>query len=173
MAHVSLYLNIRQRVHINGDSDNLHIITCLFTLLISFSYSNKMPEVECVLGYEFINTELRDEALLAAGASVSDPTVDGDPRGNKRLAMVGDAVLQLVILDRWYGDNTDPGRQSLIFSIHSLANHTRSGRKQTTQTKRFERCTPSSGVQGTLANDDTLEPVPKGGGTPRDTCFNG
>lgn len=61
-----------------------------------------MNNIEETIGYDFTNANLKEEALLAAGASVSDPAINGDPRGNKRLALVGDAVIQLVILEELY-----------------------------------------------------------------------
>ncbi|KAH7031870.1 ribonuclease III domain-containing protein [Macrophomina phaseolina] len=66
-----------------------------------------MHKIEETIGYEFTNTNLMEEAILAAGASVSDPAIRGDPKGNKRLALVGDAVIQLVILDKWYWGGSD------------------------------------------------------------------
>lgn len=73
-----------------------------------------MQSLEDAIGYHFKNSRLKDEAILAAGASIANPSVDGDPRGNKRLALVGDAVLQLVILQRWYKSGADTGRPGCL-----------------------------------------------------------
>ncbi|KAH7111826.1 ribonuclease III domain-containing protein [Dendryphion nanum] len=59
------------------------------------------------LGYHFSNMSLLGEAFLAAGASVSRSDIEGPVQGNKRLALVGDAVLRLCILDDWYPKGTD------------------------------------------------------------------
>ncbi|KAJ9634920.1 hypothetical protein H2199_008784 [Coniosporium tulheliwenetii] len=61
-----------------------------------------MPDrqyIESVIGYHFVQPQLLDEALLAAGASVARKNTHGPSEGNKRLALVGDAALQLAILD--------------------------------------------------------------------------
>lgn len=47
--------------------------------------------VENIIDHHFTGPGLIEEAMQAAGAS--------DREGNKRLALVGDAVLRLVILD--------------------------------------------------------------------------
>ncbi|PSN58933.1 ribonuclease III [Corynespora cassiicola Philippines] len=59
------------------------------------------------LGYHFINSNLLDEAFIAAGASVSRTDIEGPVQGNKRLALVGDAVLRLCVLDEWYPEGAD------------------------------------------------------------------
>lgn len=58
--------------------------------------------VETILKYHFSNRELLDEALLAAGAPVSSKNVHSDAKGNKRLALLGDSVLQEAVLEPWY-----------------------------------------------------------------------
>ncbi|KAF1948111.1 ribonuclease III [Byssothecium circinans] len=67
--------------------------------------------VETILEYQFSNPNLLNEALLAAGASVSSKDIHGDPQGNKRLALLGDSVLQEAILEPWYssGESTEKG----------------------------------------------------------------
>ncbi|PSN58624.1 hypothetical protein BS50DRAFT_448472, partial [Corynespora cassiicola Philippines] len=59
------------------------------------------------LGYHFINSNLLDEAFIAAGAPVSRTDIEGPVQGNKRLALVGDAVLRLCVLDEWYPEGAD------------------------------------------------------------------
>ena len=56
------------------------------------------------INYQFHNSALLEEAFLAAGASVSRKDVEGPEKGNKRLALVGDAALRLAVLDEWFGD---------------------------------------------------------------------
>lgn len=54
------------------------------------------------LEYSFNDTDLLDEAFVAAGAATARSDVGGPVSGNKRLALLGDAVLRLSILDEWY-----------------------------------------------------------------------
>ncbi|PVH69337.1 ribonuclease III [Cadophora sp. DSE1049] len=61
--------------------------------------------VESILQYRFSNRDLLNEALLAAGASASTKELYSDVQGNKRLALVGDSVLQVAILEPWYDSN--------------------------------------------------------------------
>jgi len=63
--------------------------------------------VQVKLGYDFIDSNLLNEAFIAAGAPVSRSDVKGPTQGNKRLALVGDAVLRLCILDEWYPTGAD------------------------------------------------------------------
>jgi ribonuclease-3 len=65
--------------------------------------------VEIILQYHFSNRELLDEALLAAGASVSRKDVQGDAQGNKRLALLGDSVLREAVLEPWYSSEESTG----------------------------------------------------------------
>jgi ribonuclease-3 len=65
--------------------------------------------IDDIIGYHFNRETLRNEALLAAGASVSRKDVQGPVQGNKRLALVGDAVWRLVLLDGWYPEGSNIG----------------------------------------------------------------
>ena len=72
-----------------------------------------MPDLESLqaqLQYHFNNANLLKEALTAAGAAVSDLNTDGPVSGNKRLALIGDAVLRLSVLDEWYPDGGSTGK---------------------------------------------------------------
>lgn len=55
----------------------------------------KVAKAEDIIHYVFGNAELLWEALQAAGSN----TMHTYPEGNKRLAMIGDAVLKTVILE--------------------------------------------------------------------------
>ena len=81
------------------------------TIHFIFVTTAKMAEhpVELILQYRFSNHNLLDEALLAAGASVSSKDIKGDPQGNKRLALLGDSVLQEAVLEPWYNSNESTG----------------------------------------------------------------
>ncbi|KAK6498286.1 hypothetical protein TWF506_004525 [Arthrobotrys conoides] len=56
--------------------------------------------VQKIIGYNFKRIHLLAEALEAAGRAVDHDT--GSVDGNKRLALVGDAVLRLILVDEWY-----------------------------------------------------------------------
>ncbi|KAF3282866.1 hypothetical protein TWF970_001601 [Orbilia oligospora] len=58
-------------------------------------------KVENIIGYKFSNSDLLIEALEAPGRAYTHDT-EGGIDGNKRLALVGDAVLTLIQFDRWY-----------------------------------------------------------------------
>jgi ribonuclease-3 len=72
----------------------------------------RVAAIDDIIGYRFNREELRNEAFLAAGASVSRKSVQGPVEGNKRLALVGDAVWRLVLLDQWYPRGSDTGEGS-------------------------------------------------------------
>lgn len=61
-----------------------------------------LESLQARLHYSFRDANLLEEALTAAGAAVSSREVDGPVSGNKRLALIGDAVLRLSVLDEWY-----------------------------------------------------------------------
>jgi ribonuclease-3 len=71
---------------------------------------NNTAAIDDIIGYHFNREALRNEALLAAGASVSRKDVQGPVEGNKRLALVGDAVWKLVLLDGWYSQPSNIGK---------------------------------------------------------------
>ena len=64
--------------------------------------------LENQLEYSFHDFHLLNEAFVAAGAVKSRPDVEGDVSGNKRLALIGDAVLRLSVLEEWFpsGEST-------------------------------------------------------------------
>ncbi|KAK4150027.1 hypothetical protein C8A00DRAFT_18378, partial [Chaetomidium leptoderma] len=63
------------------------------------------------INYRFKSEELRNEATLAAGASVSDVNVHGSAQGNKDLALIGDALIRLVIVDQGYTEGATTGEE--------------------------------------------------------------
>ena len=66
--------------------------------------------LENQLKYSFHNIHLLNEAFIAAGAVKSRPDVEGDISGNKRLALIGDAVLRLSILEEWFPSGESTGK---------------------------------------------------------------
>ena len=69
-----------------------------------------LDSLQAQLHYFFKNASLLEEALTAAGAAVSSRDVDGPASGNKRLALIGDAVLRLSVLDEWYPAGGSTGK---------------------------------------------------------------
>ncbi|KAL8807259.1 MAG: hypothetical protein Q9182_000764 [Xanthomendoza sp. 2 TL-2023] len=68
--------------------------------------------VEAVIGYKFDDRFLLWEALQAAGSMVCLTGGAGNrkmPNGNKRLAVLGDTVLQLVLVELWYASGQERG----------------------------------------------------------------
>ncbi|KAF3310051.1 hypothetical protein TWF173_010163 [Orbilia oligospora] len=63
--------------------------------------------VQKIIGYNFKDIHLLTEALEAAGRAVDHET--GSVDGNKRLALVGDAVLRLILVDEWYSSKGSRG----------------------------------------------------------------
>lgn len=67
---------------------------------------NLVPGVEAIIGYHFTDPYIVLEAMAAAGSLTSGGT-RRFPNGNKRLAILGDTVLQLVLANDWY-NGTEP-----------------------------------------------------------------
>lgn len=66
----------------------------------------KLAAVQTLIAYDFRNSDYLWEALQAAGSGV---TVAGNrtfPDGNKNMALFGDCVMKLVILDGWLPTQT-------------------------------------------------------------------
>lgn len=59
--------------------------------------------IERVTGYRFRSVDLLQEALIAFY--------------HKRMALVGDAVLKIAILDDWYGEGTTIGKSCLRYRL--------------------------------------------------------
>jgi ribonuclease-3 len=56
---------------------------------------------ERVIGYNFTQQDLLTEAL--------DTTGQRTPESNQRLALLGDALLKMVLLDNWYASGNAKG----------------------------------------------------------------
>lgn len=70
------------------------------------SKQQAITAVQNILQYIFEDQQLLWLALQAAGSGI------GPTDGNKKLAMIGDAVMKLVILDDLYSDANPRGRLS-------------------------------------------------------------
>jgi ribonuclease-3 len=76
-----------------------------------------------IIDYHFKNDKLLNEAILAAGASVSDVQVDGNKQGNKGLALIGDALIRLAIVDQGYADGARTGEDQGLSGNSRLTSH--------------------------------------------------
>ncbi|KAL8910887.1 MAG: hypothetical protein Q9171_003842 [Xanthocarpia ochracea] len=70
--------------------------------MASAQMNNAVDGVEHIIGYVFKDRFLLWEALQAAGSSVLQAGNRTIPNGNKRLALLGDTILQLVLVEQWY-----------------------------------------------------------------------
>lgn len=66
--------------------------------------------VETIIQYRFNHTALLWEALQCTGIALDSEGQAVPPGGNKRLAIVGDAVLRLVLAEEWYKGSGTTGR---------------------------------------------------------------
>ncbi|KAJ6093513.1 hypothetical protein N7486_008802 [Penicillium sp. IBT 16267x] len=62
-----------------------------------FTTAERIRAVEVIINYEFYDKSLLMKALEAAGATIAS-------QGNKRLTLIGDAALRLVIYEFGYED---------------------------------------------------------------------
>lgn len=58
--------------------------------------------VQNVTGHTFLDASILWEALQAPGAPAYAANGRNFSNGNKRLALIGDAVLKVVLLETWY-----------------------------------------------------------------------
>jgi len=73
-----------------------------------------LTTVEKLTKYRFRDASVAEEALTAAGVAKSSGKQDTGQRrqyGNKRLALIGDALIRLVVVDDWYPSGLSPGTQ--------------------------------------------------------------
>lgn len=86
------------------------------------SYSQEKPDtlqaVETILAYHFTDRNQLWTALQAAGSSYPGERTDTD--GNKRLAILGDAVLKLALVEDWYHTGHVKRKRRLTITKKSL-----------------------------------------------------
>lgn len=75
--------------------------------------------VEAIIGYQFNDPSLLTEALQASGSPVRSAGTRAIPDGNKRLALLGDTVLKLALLDHWYEAGHPRGSSNSVHQ-HSI-----------------------------------------------------
>lgn len=69
--------------------------------------------VEDLLQYHFQAAHIAEEALTAAGVATSSDSSKATKSklyGNKRLALLGDALIRLSVVDEWYPSGSSPGK---------------------------------------------------------------
>lgn len=69
--------------------------------------TNTLQSVQTILNYKFTNQALTWEALQAGGSSFPSEGTQVD--GGKRLAIVGDVVLKLALMEDWYHSGASKG----------------------------------------------------------------
>ena len=85
----------------------------------SLTPSMDATPIDDIINYHFRSEELRAEATLAAGASVSDVNIHGIAQGNKVLALIGDALIRLVIVDQGYIKGASTGEDNCRWGAFS------------------------------------------------------
>ncbi|KAK6544650.1 hypothetical protein TWF694_001339 [Orbilia ellipsospora] len=108
-------------------------------------------KIESTLGYKFTSSALLTEALEAAGRAYTHDDTEGGMDGNKRLAMVGDALLTLIHFDMWY-----PSGQSRETAENS--------RQKYTSNVNLEKCAEEFGIKSEIllsAGDSARRTVAK------------
>jgi hypothetical protein len=76
--------------------------------------TTRLQPVQIIIRYPFRNTNLLLEALQAARSRVANPGNERLADGNRRLAMIGDSVLKLVLSTTWYDSEDSRGNRHII-----------------------------------------------------------
>lgn len=69
-------------------------------------------DIQGLIGYRFTHESLLEEALVTAGNEHPCNETEAGKPANKRLALVGDAVLRLAIVDHWWEQGDTSRRTS-------------------------------------------------------------
>jgi hypothetical protein len=69
----------------------------------------KVKDCQEILGYQFNDHHLCCEALQTAGNGITVSGTRRIPNGSKRLAILGDFVLGLLLSQEWYRGGTPEG----------------------------------------------------------------
>lgn len=98
--------------------------------MASSSMDRILQAVQGIIGYQFRGRLILWEAMQAAGSNVRSVGGREFVDGNKRLAVIGDTVLQLVLAEQWYSGGTSRERFNQSLSqVASNANLDRVGRR--------------------------------------------
>ena len=71
--------------------------------------TNAVQGVEAAINYHFTEPLILWEALQATGNGISSGGTRSFADGNKRLALVGDAILKVALLEEWYAGTESRG----------------------------------------------------------------
>ena len=71
--------------------------------------------LEAVIKYHFTTPLLAWEALQAPGANAGPLALRIGIGGNKRLAILGDTILQLVLVEEWYWSGASKGIVLILY----------------------------------------------------------
>ncbi|KAL9580523.1 MAG: hypothetical protein Q9212_004445 [Teloschistes hypoglaucus] len=84
---------------------------------------DRVQRLQDIIGYSFEDPSIAFEAVSAAGAAITSVGARRFPNGNKRLAVLGDTVLQLALAEGWYdGDEARVGFNRVRQRISSNQN---------------------------------------------------
>lgn len=91
------------------ETSNNRLVTTLNSLIASNDMDMILQAVQDIIGYQFREQLILWEAMQAAGSNVRFAGGREFVDGNKRLAVIGDTVLQLVLAEQWYSGGTSRG----------------------------------------------------------------
>lgn len=77
--------------------------------MLANNMDTNLEAVQDIIGYQFTERLILWEAMQAAGSMVRSAGGREFVDGNKRLAVIGDTVLQLVLAEEWYRGGTSRG----------------------------------------------------------------
>ncbi len=83
---------------------------------------NAVQGVEATIGYQFIESLILWEALQATGNGISSVGTRSFADGNMRLALVGDAILKVALLEEWYASTESRGLYIALLTIDLKTN---------------------------------------------------
>lgn len=101
----------------NASPSNLRIASLKVATMATTQMLNITGAVENIIGYSFSDPLILWEALQAAGGA-RDAGTRRFPDGNKRLAVLGDTILKLVLVSEWY-DSADARGMIDLFGVVS------------------------------------------------------
>ena len=100
----------------------------LVTVMAEERMLHKTGRVETIIGYSFTDPLILWEALQATGSGIYSAGNRRFPEGNKRLSMLGNAVLKLVLVEDWYGTLEVRGKLPFLATTVAPASDTGLGR---------------------------------------------
>ena len=83
------------------------------------SMTDWILHAEAIIDYRFNDESLLWEALQSMGSGASQIRNREMSEGNKRLAVVGDAILRLVVVEEWYRTAGLRGVLTPVLTTHS------------------------------------------------------